>query len=119
MRIQVAQSGNVWVFTLSGRLERGEPVDELRSAMETAAGRGAQHVVLDLSTVSMVDSSGIGLLVRQLTSLKQRGGSIKIVNPSRAAQQTLKIVGLLHLFPSFTSVDEAVQSFSAAGAATT
>ena len=60
----------------------------------------------------MIDSSGIGVLVRSLTTAKQRGGNLKLVNPSKLALQTLKIVGLVNLFEIFNDEGEAAQSFS-------
>ena len=60
----------------------------------------------------MLDSSGIGLLVRYLTAAKQRGGSLKLLNPSKVALQTLKLVRVLSLFEVFEDQDSAVASFS-------
>jgi len=60
----------------------------------------------------MIDSSGIGVLVRTLTQAKQHGGTLKLVNPSKFALQTLKIVGLLSLFELFDDDTQAIQSFN-------
>jgi anti-anti-sigma factor len=60
----------------------------------------------------MIDSSGIGLLVRFLASTKARGGNIKLLNPSKFAIQTLKLVGVLNLFEIFDNEEKAVESFS-------
>jgi anti-sigma B factor antagonist len=59
----------------------------------------------------MIDSSGIGLLVRFLTSTKQHGGNIKLVQPSKFAVQTLRMVGALNLFEIYDSDDAAMESF--------
>ena len=61
--------------------------------------------------VPIIDSSGIGALVRSLTSAKQGGGSIKLVQPSKMVVQTLKMVGMLNIFEIFETDEEAVQSF--------
>jgi anti-anti-sigma factor len=58
-----------------------------------------------------MDSSGIGLITRFLTSAKQQGGSLKLVNPSKFVVQTLKLVGLLNLFQVFSDTPGAVASF--------
>jgi anti-anti-sigma factor len=54
-------------------------------------------LVLDLEEVAMLDSSGIGLLARSLTATNQQGGSVKLLNPSKFATQTLKLLGILNL----------------------
>lgn len=99
------------VVKLRGDLKIGEPVDGLRQTMEEHLGAGDTRIVLNIAEVPMIDSSGIGVLVRSLTSAKQRGGAVKLVNPSKLAMQTLKIVGLLNLFEIFDDEGAAVQSF--------
>jgi len=66
---------------------------------------------LDLEDVPTIDSSGIGLLVRHMTMAKQRGGSVKLLKPSKFALQTLKLVRVLNLFEVFDEQQAAVESF--------
>ena len=72
---------------------------------------GENRFVLDLEEVPMIDSSGIGLLVRHMTMAKQRGGSLKLLKPSKFALQTLKLVRVLNLFEVFDEQQAAVESF--------
>ncbi len=109
--IEVRSQGVVKVIKLRGRLSLGEPVDRLRATLEDLIGAGENHLVLDLEELATVDSSGIGLLTRFLTSTKQQGGSLKLVNPSKFVVQTLKLVGLLNLFEVFTDSQAAAASF--------
>jgi anti-anti-sigma factor len=60
-----------------------------------------------------MDSSGIGALVRSQTSAKQKGGAVKLVNPSKLVVQTLTLVGLLKIFEVHPTDAEAIQSFDA------
>jgi anti-sigma B factor antagonist len=90
----------------------GAAVDGLRQTMEEVIGNGDTRIVINLSEVSMIDSSGIGLLVQFLASTKQRGGNIKLVQPSKFAVQTLRLVGVLNLFEIFDNDDAAVDSFA-------
>jgi anti-sigma B factor antagonist len=109
--INVRKQSQVQVIRLRGDLKIGEPVDTFRQTMEELSGAGDVRMVINIAEVPMIDSSGIGLLVRWLTTTKQRGGSLKLVNPSKLALQTLKIVGLVNLFEIFNDEGEAVQSF--------
>ncbi len=90
----------------------GSAVDGLRQTMEEALANGDTRIVINLSEVSMIDSSGIGLLVRFLASTKQHGGNVKLVQPSKFALQTLRLVGVLNLFEIFDNDDAAVESFA-------
>jgi anti-sigma B factor antagonist len=110
--IDIRSQAEVKLIKLRGRLTLGEPVDRLRSTIEELLATGNTRLVLDLEEVAMLDSSGIGLLARSLTTAKQQGGSIKLLNPSKFATQTLKLVGILNLFETFQDSQAAVASFN-------
>lgn len=112
MDINVRKHSDVFVIQLKGDLKIGDAVDALRQSVDDLLGGGDARLVLNLTQVPMIDSSGIGILVRTLTSAKQRGGSVKLVSPSKLALQTLKIVGLLNLFEVFDDETKAVSSYS-------
>ena len=112
MDISVRTRSDVQVVQLRGPLRVGPAVDGLRQTIEESLKDGDSRFVLSIGEVPMIDSSGIGLLVKFLASTKQRGGNIKLVKPSKFAIQTLKLVGVLNLFEVFEDEDAAVQSFA-------
>ena len=112
MDIDIRRFGEVQVIRLRGSLTLGSPVDDLRQTLDQALSAGDANLVLNLSDVRWVDSSGVGVLVKSLTSAKQAGGSLKLVNPSKPALQTLKMCNLLPLFDVFDEESKAVQSFT-------
>lgn len=112
MDINVRKHSDVQVIKLRGDLKIGDAVDSLRQTMEEHLGVGDARIVVNIEEVPIIDSSGIGILVRSLTSARQRGGNLKLVNPSKLALQTLKIVGLLTLFEIYDDEAKAVASFS-------
>ena len=112
MDIDIRRFGEVQVIRLRGSLTLGSPVDDLRQTLDQALSAGDTSLVLNLSDVRWVDSSGVGVLVKSLTSAKQVGGSLKLVNPLKPALQTLKMCNLLPLFDVFDEESEAVQSFA-------
>jgi anti-sigma B factor antagonist len=109
--INVRKRSQVQLIQLKGALRMGAAVDGLRQTIEEALASGDTCFVLDLAEVPMIDSSGIGLLVRFLASTKQRGGNIKLVKPSKFVVQTLRLVGVLNLFEIFEDDEVAVESF--------
>ena len=112
MDINVRKRSQVQVVQLKGQLRLGEAVDDLQRTITESLAEGDTRFVINLSEVPMIDSSGIGLLVRFLTSAKKRGGSVKLVNPSSFAQKTLRLVGVLSLFDVYEDDDQAVASFN-------
>jgi anti-sigma B factor antagonist len=109
--IDVRSQAAVKVIKLRGRLNLGESVDRMRQTFDDLLNAGETCFVVDLGEVSMIDSSGIGLLVRCLTAAKQQSGSLKLLNPSKFAVQTLRMTGLLSLFEVFEEEAQAVSSF--------
>ena len=109
--IEVRSQDQVKVIKLRGRLGLGDPVDRLRSTIEDLVSTGQTRVVLDLGELATMDSSGIGLLTRCLTTIKQQGGALKLATPSKFVVQTLKLVGLINLFEIFDTPQAAVGSF--------
>lgn len=109
--IDVRKHAKVQVIRLRGDLKIGEAVDEFRRTVEELLGGGDARLVVSIGEVPMIDSSGIGVLVRSLTTAKQKGGSLKLVSPSKLALQTLKIVGLINLFEVFDDEETAVESY--------
>jgi anti-sigma B factor antagonist len=110
--ISVRKRSEVQVIQLRGQLRLGPGVDELRKVVEEVISNGDTRIVINLAEVPMIDSSGIGLLVRILASTKKGGGNIKLVQPSKFAIQTLRLVGVLNLFEIFDNDDAAVESFA-------
>jgi len=109
--IELRSQSGVKVIKLRGRLNLGDAVDSLRQNFDDSLAAGDTKFVVDLGEVTMLDSSGIGLLVRCLTAAKQNSGSLKLLNPSKFAVQTLKMTGLLSVFEVFGNLDTAVASF--------
>lgn len=109
--IDIRSLGDVKLLKITGRITLGAGVDRLRDTLDDLLGSGSNRWVFDLSDVAMIDSSGLGLLVRYLTNAKQQGGALKLLNPTKFALQSLKMIGLLNQFEVFQDSDKAVESF--------
>src|SRR5215470_17147083 len=111
VEIDVRTQDQVKIVRLRGKLNLGASLDRANETLKDLVNTGESRLLLDLQEVPMIDSSGIGLLVRYLTAAKQRGGSLKLLNPSKFALQTLKLVRVVNLFEIFEDQQLAVSSF--------
>ena len=111
MAIETKTQDGVQIIKLTGKLVMGPALDQFNATMSDLLGQSQNKIVLDLEEMPMIDSSGIGMLIRYLTSAKQSGGSIKLFKPSTFTLQVLKMVGLLKLFSIFDDMSAAVSSF--------
>lgn len=114
MDIDIRTFGDLKLLKIKGRITLGVGVDRFRDTLEDLLASGSNRWVLDVSEVAMIDSSGIGLLVRYLTTAKRQGGALKLLKPTKFALQSLKMIGLLNLFEVFENQEAAISSFRAA-----
>jgi anti-sigma B factor antagonist len=110
--VSIRKRSQVQLIQLRGQLRLGEAVDELRRTIDEALAQGDFRFVVNLAEVPMIDSSGIGLLVKSLASAKKNGGSVKLVQPSSFAIKTLRLVGVYNLFEVFQTDDQAIESYN-------
>lgn len=111
MDIETRTQDGVEIVKLTGRLCMGPPLDRFNATMGELFRQSHNKIILDLQEVPTLDSSGIGILVRYLTTAKQGGGNIRLLNPSKFTLQTLKMVGLLNLFSTYEELSQAIASF--------
>jgi anti-sigma B factor antagonist len=109
--IETKTQDQVSIVKVTGRLALGPELNRFGATIEDLLSQSHTKIVLDLEEVPTIDSSAIGMLVRCLTSAKQRGGSIRLLKPTKFILQTLKMVGLLNLFPTYEDLSQAVASF--------
>ena len=111
MTIAERRVGQVWILDLHGRILTGEGERMLREAVDRLTDSGAANVLINFADVSYVDSSVIGEMVRTLTTVRRKGGKLKVLNLPARIRCLLSITRLLAVFETYESEDEAVRSF--------
>lgn len=111
MEIQVLSYGQLKAMKLKGPFRGSESNAAFRRHGDELTRTGGIWLVVDLSDVPAIDSTGIGNLVYLLTTCKRRGGMVKLVRPSESAGNSLQLTGLLSLFEVFESLPRAMASF--------
>lgn len=94
MTINVRKTGKATILDLSGPLKMGEAVEAFRDQVQELMDTGNKNLAVNLAGVPEMDSSGIGVLVRTFSALKQAGGKCKFFAPAKRVKQTLKMVRL-------------------------
>jgi len=111
MDINVRASGEIVILDLEGNLTIGNAEETLRKRIEELVASDRKYMLINLANVPMIDSSGIGGLVKSFTHAKNNGGKLKLLKPTRLAQQLLSITGLLSVFEVFEDEAVALASF--------
>ena len=94
MDLTVRKIGDVSILDLRGPLRIGEAEQKFRAQVKALMDSGEKNLAVNLAAVPMVDSSGIGAMVRTHQSLKAVGGKFTLLAPTKIVRQTLKMVGL-------------------------
>jgi anti-sigma B factor antagonist len=111
MDINIRTKGGIAIIDLSGNLTIGSSEESLRNTVSKLVADGGKSVLINLANVPMIDSSGIGAMIKAYTSVKEAGGQTKILKPPRLARQLLSITGLLSVLETFEEEDAAIASF--------
>jgi anti-sigma B factor antagonist len=111
MTITERKSGHVTVVSLEGNLF-GEPdTTEVRDAINRLKDRDEKHVVLDLGSLKAINSTGLGMLVTALTSLRKRSGDLYLARLSDKVHSLMMITHLVRVFKIYDTVERAMEGF--------
>jgi anti-sigma B factor antagonist len=101
--------GDVTIIRCGGRIVAGSETDSLREHITTTL-QERRDIVLHLGDVVFIDSSGLGMLVRLLTTTRRIGGDLKLCQVSDDVLKILKITNLTKLFDVHESEQSAISS---------
>ncbi|QUX27280.1 STAS domain-containing protein [Nocardiopsis akebiae] len=81
--------------------------DQLTRGLERAVTRGPGHVIVDMSSTTFCDSSGLSALTRALRRASASGSTMSVVVSHRSVRRVFDLVGLEKAVPLYTSLGEA------------
>jgi len=112
MEITKREKGEVTILDIKGKMALGYNEGALREEIEDLLKEGKRKIIINLSEVSYMDSTGVGELVSSFREAKNREAVIKIINVGNKVYRTLTIMKLLPIFEVFSSEEEALKSFA-------
>jgi anti-sigma B factor antagonist len=111
LEIQQREREGITVLELNGRITVGSEASALRDKCTQLAAEGKKNLVLELSKVDFIDSTGLGALVMCATGLRKTGGNVKLVNLNRRNVELLVMTKLATVFEIFTDEQDAISSY--------
>ncbi len=112
MKIKEKIEDHVAVLSLSGKMMGGPETTALHDHIRSLLNDGIRKVVIDLSGVKWINSSGLGVLMAAMTSIKSEGGLMKLACVTEKVQSLLMITQLMRIFETFETVERAVASMT-------
>jgi anti-sigma B factor antagonist len=110
LSLQTRDVGRVTIVQCNGRIVSGEESESLRSHVNWLL-RDRRAIVLHLGEVGFIDSSGLGTIVRTLTSTRQVRGDLKLCNVPEHVRKVLELSHLSKLFDTHDCEENAVAAF--------
>ncbi len=110
LSLETREVGRVTIVRCNGRIVAGSESESLRAHM-TWLLRDRRAIVLHLGEVGFIDSSGLGTIVRSLTSTRQARGDMKLCNVPEHLRKVLELSHLTNLFDAHESEEKAVAAF--------
>lgn len=109
--VKERQAGDITILDMNGSIRIGDGAIALRDAVRKLIGEGKKKVLLNLSGVNYMDSSGVGELIANYTTLSRDGGQLKLLNLTDKIQNLLVITKLLTVFDTYDNEAEALNSY--------
>jgi anti-sigma B factor antagonist len=105
----------VEIIALQGKITIGSGDTQLREVIADAVNAGKTNILLDLSGVTTIDSSGIGELVGSYTTVTNRGGKLKLLHLPAKLNELLHVTQLITVFEVYDNERDAISSLQPAG----
>ena len=111
LNIKKRQAGDVTILDLDGEVRIGDSATALRTGIRDLVAGGSQKILLNLGGVKYIDSSGIGELIANYTTVGRTAGQLKLLNLTEKVQDLLVITKLLTVFDVYDNEADALASF--------
>lgn len=112
MTFNVSERYNCVVLQFKGNVMGGPDAVTLNEKLHELIEDDKTNIVADLGKVKFMNSSGLGMLIGGLTTMRKAGGDLRIANATDKIESLLIITKLITVFKHFKSLDEAVESYS-------
>lgn len=112
MHVDLRKADDAVILDVDGKLCAGFGDQLLRDTLDELFAEGFKKIVVDLTKVSFIDSSGLGELVGGLRRANREGAALKLLNKAGRVQETLYVTRILPLFEVYESEAEALAAFA-------
>ncbi len=107
LTIKEVANGPVQVISLDGFLD-GHTFGDLEKRLEALVAAGQVRLVIELSKLTYIASSGVGVFINFLSQTTDKGGSLQLVGPTPNVREIFELLGLGSLFTIHTTLDQGI-----------
>ncbi|MBA4311685.1 MAG: anti-sigma factor antagonist [Chlorobiaceae bacterium] len=111
MKLSAKETDGITIIALTGNVLGGPDATELNDTLHLLLEKKKKKIVVDLSGVESMNSSGLSMLISGLSTMRNAGGDLKIAAASKKIESLLVITKLSTVFDLYPTVKKAVASF--------
>ena len=99
------------IIELKGNVMGGPSTEDFSDLLHSLVDDGKTNVIVDLGKVKFMNSSGLGMLIGGLTTLKKAGGDLRICRADKKIESLLVVTKLITVFNHYESLEKAIESY--------
>ena len=111
MKIKEKIENQVAILSLSGKMMGGPDTQAVHDHIKGLINDGIKNVIIDLGEVKWMNSSGMGILMASMTTLKSEDGKLVLARVTEKVESLLIITQLIKVFTTYETVERALSSF--------
>jgi len=112
MKIKISEKYDAVIIILKGNVMGGEDTKNFNETLHKLIDDGKKNIIIDVSNVKFMNSSGLGMLIGGLTTVKKSEGRLILAGVTEKIESLLIITKLITIFETSDDVDSAVKKFS-------
>jgi anti-sigma B factor antagonist len=112
MKFDLREKGGIVVISIEGKMVGGPDATLLSEKLHECVESGKKRFVLDMAQVDWMNSSGLGILIGGLSTVRNHGGNLKLANLGKKPRELLEITKLDRIFETYDKEDAALASFA-------
>ena len=112
MKIKVNERYEAVVVEIKGNVMGGDDTKEFNELLHKLIDEGKKNLVVDLADVKFMNSSGLGMMIGGLTTMKKAGGNMKLARITEKIESLLIVTKLITIFEFYDNIEDAVKSFT-------
>jgi anti-sigma B factor antagonist len=110
MSIQLDEKDGVVILALSGKIMGGPEAGQINDKINALIDENKKKIIIDLGKVEWMNSSGLGILIGAITTLKNNDGQMVLIHVSDRIENLLKITKLISVFTIKPDLESAVEA---------
>ena len=99
------------ILDLRGRSTIEGESELLSGRLKKVIATGARKLLLNLHDLTQIDSTGVGVIIETLISLRKKGGELKLLCPKGRVLEVLRVLRITKIIPCFETETQALASF--------